>query len=138
MKTNSANGGGARDIHFRNNAMRNILKNFFIATTAYSDNNAAATFPVAKKKTGFYNILVEDCTVEGTKKPAIEIEGLKDAVHHDITFKNVTITDGQPWKITNAKNINFLNVNQKETKKAKKADTKKAAPKTAKTVKTAK
>ena len=134
MKTNSANGGGARDIHFRNNAARNILKNFFIATTAYSDNNAAATFPVAKKKTGFYNILVEDCTVNGTKKPAIESVGLKDATHHDIPVKNVTLTNGQPGKITNAQNINFLNVNQKTTKSDKdkkaKKDTKSKAAKT--------
>ena len=124
---------------FRHNAARNLLNNFFIATTAYSDNNAAATFPVAKKKTGFYNILVEACTVNGTKKPAIEIVGLKDATHHDITFKNVTITNGQPWKITNAQNINFLNVDQKATKssKDKKADSKKSA-KTAKTAKAAK
>ena len=120
MKTNPVNGGGARDIHFRDNAMRNMLKNFFIATTAYSDPNAAAAFPKATKTGSFYNILVEDCTVDGTKKPAIEIEGQPDAFHHDITFKNITITDGQPWKITNAKNINFYNVNQKTSKKSSK------------------
>ncbi len=133
MKTNNKNGGGARNIHFRNNAARNMLKNFFIATTAYSDNNAAATFPVAKKKTGFYNILVEDCTVDGTKKPAIEIEGLKDAPHHDITFRNIKITNGAPWKITNAKNINFENVTQKETKKDKKDKKAKSSKQSAKT-----
>ena len=133
MKTNNKNGGGARNIHVRNNAARNMLKNFFIATTAYSDNNAAATFPVAKKKTGFYNILVEDCTVDGTKKPAIEIEGLKDAPHHDITFRNIKITNGAPWKITNAKNINFENVTQKETKKDKKDKKAKSSKQSAKT-----
>ena len=116
MKTNPVNGGGARNIHFRNNAAKNLLKNFFIATTAYSDPNAAASFPKATKTGSFYNILVEDCTVFGTKNAAIEIEGQPDAMHHDITFKNVEIKDGQPWKLTNAKNINFENVKQTVTK----------------------
>ena len=134
MKTNPVNGGGARDITFRNNAARNMLQNFFIATTAYSDPNAAADFPKAEKTGSFYNILVQDCTVEKTGKAAIEIEGRDDAMHHDITFRNVTITDGQPWKITNAKNINFENVKQASAKDKKdvKKDTKKTDKKAAK------
>ena len=134
MKTNPVNGGGARDIHFRNNAMKNMQAQFFIATTAYSDPNAAAAFPKAEKTGSFYNILVEDCTVFGTKKPAIEIVGQPDAMHHDITFKNVTIQDGQPWKITNAKSINFINVKQSGSKdsKASKAKSGSTAKKSAK------
>ena len=134
MKTNPVNGGGARDITFRNNAARNMLQNFFIATTAYSDPNAAAEFPKAQKTGSFYNILVQDCTVEKTGKAAIEIEGRADAMHHDITFRNVKITDGQPWKITNAKNINFENVNQTSSKDKKdvKKDTKKTSKQTVK------
>ncbi len=124
MKTNPVNGGGARDIHFRNNAMKNMQAQFFIATTAYSDPNAAAAFPKAEKTGSFYNILVEDCTVFGTKKPAIEIVGQPDAMHHDITFKNVTIQDGQPWKITNAKSINFINVKQSGSKDSKASEAK--------------
>ncbi len=112
MKTNPVNGGGARDIYFRNNAARNLLKNFFIATTAYSDPNAKASFPKATKPTGFYNIRVEDCTVEKTGKAAIEIVGLADAMHHDISFKNILIDKGQPWIITNAKGLSFDNVVQ--------------------------
>ena len=55
-------------------------------------------------------------------------------MHHDITFRNVTITDGQPWKITNAKNINFENVKQASAKDKKdvKKDTKKTDKKAAK------
>lgn len=117
MKTNPVNGGGARNIHFRNNALKNIEKNFFIATTAYSDPNAAASFPKATKTGTFHDILVEDCTVFGTAKAAIEIVGQPDAKHHNITFKNVVIKDGQPWKITEAENINFTNVKQTESKK---------------------
>ena len=134
MKTNPVNGGGARDITFRNNAARNMLQNFVIATTAYSDPNAAADFPKAEKAGSFYNILVQDCTVEKTGKAAIEIVGQPDAMHHDITFRNVTITDGQPWKITNAKNINFENVKQASAKDKKdvKKDTKKTDKKAAK------
>ena len=79
------------------------------------------------------HLLVEDCTVDGTKKPAIEIEGLKDAPHHDITFRNIKITNGAPWKITNAKNINFENVTQKETKKDKKDKKAKSSKQSAKT-----
>ena len=128
MKSNQANGGGARDITFRNNAARNLLKNFFIATTGYSDPNAAASFPKATKPGAFYNILVENCTVDGTKKAAIEIEGQPGAgMHHDITFRNLKITDGAPYSITNAKNIAFENVKQSQTKKDKKPAAKKAA-----------
>lgn len=115
MKTNPANGGGARDVLFRNNAARNLTKNFFIATTAYSDPNAKTDFPKASKAGSFYNIRVEDCTVEKTGKAAIEIVGLPEAKHHDINFKNITIDKGQPWIITNAENIDFDNVKQSNT-----------------------
>lgn len=112
MKTNPANGGGARDIYFRNNAARNLTKNFFIATTAYSDPNAKTDFQKASKPGSFYNIRVEDCTVEKTGKAAIEIVGLPEAKHHDINFKNITIDKGQPWIIDNAEHIDFDNVKQ--------------------------
>lgn len=45
-------------------------------------------------------------------------------MHHDITFKNVTIQDGQPWKITNAKSINFINVKQSGSKDSKASEAK--------------
>lgn len=112
MKTNPINGGGARNITFRYNAARNLLKNFFIATTAYSDPNAKASFPKASKTGCFYNVRVENCTVEGTGKAAIEIYGLPDAKHHDIRFTNVTISNGKPWIMTDAENISFDNVKQ--------------------------
>ena len=115
MKTNPANGGGARDVLFRNNAARNLTKNFFIATTAYSDPNAKTEFPKASKAGSFYNIRVEDCTVEKTGKAGIEIVGLPEAKHHDINFKNITIDKGQPWIITNAEGIGFDNVKQSNT-----------------------
>jgi len=112
MKTNPVNGGGARNIIFRYNAARNLLKNFFIATTAYSDPNAKASFPVASKTGCFYNVRVENCTVEGTGKAAIEIVGQPDAKHHDIRFTNITIAGGKPWIMTDAENISFDNVKQ--------------------------
>ncbi|SFA93994.1 glycoside hydrolase family 28 protein [Selenomonas ruminantium] len=112
MKTNPANGGGGRDVLFRNNAARNLKKNFFIATTAYNDPNANKDFPKAAKAGCFYNIRLEDCTVEKTGKAAIEIVGLPEAKHHDIVFKNITIDHGQPWIIINAENIVFENVQQ--------------------------
>ena len=112
MKTSPVNGGGARDVLFRNNAARNLTKNFFIATTAYNDPNAKTDFPKAAKAGCFYNIRLEDCTVEKTGKAAIEIVGLPEAKHHDIVFKNITIDHGQPWIITNAEDIDFDNVEQ--------------------------
>ena len=112
MKTNPINGGGARNITFRYNAARNLEKNFFIATTAYSDPNAKASFPKASKTGCFYNVRVENCTVEGTGKAAIEIVGQPDAKHHDIRFTNVTIANGKPWIMTDAENISFDDVQQ--------------------------
>ena len=97
---------------FRNNAARNLTKNFFIATTAYNDPNAKTDFPKAAKAGCFYNIRLEDCTVEKTGKAAIEIVGLPEAKHHDICFKNIMIDHGQPWIITNAEDLDFDNVQQ--------------------------
>lgn len=117
MKSNAANGGGARNICFRDNAARNLEKNFFIATTGYSDPNQKTEFPKAAKPAYFHNILVEDCTVENTGKAAIEIVGAPEAKHFDITFRNVTISGGQPWIITDAERLAFENVQQTDVTK---------------------
>lgn len=116
MKSNAANGGGARNITFRYNAARNIEKNFFIATTGYSDPNQKTNFPKATKPAYFYDVKVENCSVEGTGKAAIEIVGAPNAKHYNIAFKNVTISKGKPWIITDAERLSFDNVKQTDEK----------------------
>lgn len=117
MKSNAANGGGARNIVFRDNAARNLEKNFFIATTGYSDPNQKTNFPKATKPAYFHDVLVENCTVENTGKAAIEIVGAPDAKHFNITFRNLTISGGKPWILTDAENVNFDHVNQTDAVK---------------------
>ena len=127
MKTAPIVGGGARNVVFRDNAMKNLQKQAFIFTTAYNDPNAIAQFPKADQPGSFYNIRVENCTVDGSKGPGIEIQGQPDAYHHDITFSNVTFKDTKPWKISYMKNASFDNVVVTTT-----AEEKKAAEKAAK------
>ena len=117
MKSNAANGGGARNVHFRNNAARNLEKNFFIATTGYSDPNQKTNFPKATKPAYFHDVIVEDCTVEGTGKSTIEIVGAPDAKHYNISFKNLAISGGKPWILTDVENLSFENVNQADVLK---------------------
>ncbi len=133
MKTAPINGGGARNVVFRDNAMKNLQQQAFIFTTAYNDPNAIAEFPKADKPGCFYNIKVENCTVDGAKAAGIEIQGLPEAYHHDITFANVKFIDTKPWKISYMKNLNFADVTQEsskdktaDTKNVKKSDVKKA------------
>ncbi len=116
MKSNAANGGGARNITFRYNALRNIEKNFVIATTGYSDPNQKTEFPKATKPAYFYDVVVENCTVEKTGKAAIEIVGAPNAKHFNFLFKDIVISGGKPWIITDAEKLTFENVKQTDLK----------------------
>ena len=131
MKTAPINGGGARDVVFRDNAMKNLQSQAFIFTTAYNDPNAIAEFPKADQPGSFYNVHVSNCTVDGAKGPGIEIQGLENARHHDISFSNIKFLDTKPWKISYMKNASFDNVVVTTTAEEQKAAEKKAAEKKA-------
>ncbi len=134
-KTAPGTGGGAKDITFRDSALKNITDGdgeAFIFTSNYSNASASSTYKPALDLPQFKHIFVTNCSVNGTKKSAIFVSGLKGAYHEDIhfenvsfkntkpaiinymnnsTFKNVTFDSSikKPWIITNSKNLSFKN-----------------------------
>ncbi len=108
-KTSEITGGGGRNVTFRNNVMKDILINAFLFTTNYTDIYAVGEFKATNAGI-FYNMLVEDCNVQNTKKATFKIEGMEIAKHHDITLRNVKIINGVDEEIKNAENITQENV----------------------------
>jgi len=96
-KTGQGVGGGARDITFRNNIMKAMKRQAFVFTTAYTDANAVGDFEQADAGQ-FHDIVIEDCNVDGTGGPAIEVDGLEEMPHKNITFRNIHFTNVQPNK----------------------------------------
>lgn len=88
-KTNKDAGGGARHIIFRDNRLENISQQPFIFTSVYSDPNAAKAYEGAENPGVFMDIAVKNCTVTAQGKPAIQIEGLENALHRDLHFENI-------------------------------------------------
>ena len=99
-KTGQGVGGGGRNVVFRHNVAKDMKKQGIIFTTAYTDVNAIGSFEAAQPGQ-FYDILVEDCNIDGTGKAAIEIEGLTDMPHKAITFRNVHFTRTHENQIKN-------------------------------------
>ncbi len=118
-KTSEITGGGGRNTIFRHNVMKDILKNAFLFTTKYTDTNAVGKFKSTDAGV-FYDILIEDCNVLNTKKATLQIEGMENAEHHDITLRNICIVNGQKESIKHAKNIQQENVTYTESSKDKK------------------
>ena len=75
MKTDPNNGGGSRDVVFRDSALKAIAMQAFIFTSAYADANAAIVVEPAAQKSQFRDVLVEHVTVDGTAKESISVIG---------------------------------------------------------------
>lgn len=114
FKTNARNGGGARNVTFRDNALKNITDGAFgqpfVFTSDYTDPNSLATFEPAKNLPQFKDIYVKNCTIDTSKKNAIFVSGLKDAYHEGIHFENVSFKNTPPTNISYMKNSSFKNV----------------------------
>lgn len=121
FKTNAQNGGGARNVVFRDNALKNITDGAFgqafIFTSEYSDANAIATFEPAKNLPQFKDIFVKNCTIDNAKRNAIFVCGLPAAYHEGIHFENVAFKDTPPTNISYMKNSTFTNVTFDNTDK---------------------
>lgn len=110
MKTNPANGGGAQNFLFRDNAMKDIGAQAFIFTSAYSDPNAAIAVEPAEVPGYFRNIRVENVTVDGVQKESIMVVGIDGQAHRDIHFKNVRFLHGTKTSISQLQDGSFDNV----------------------------
>lgn len=101
-KTTSTHGGGAKNIVFRDNAMKDISTNVFIFTSGYSDKNAVSGFEPAAAPAQFRDITVKNVTVDGfanKNQPVISVAGLdNDGEHQNIRFDNVKF-----WNISATK-----------------------------------
>lgn len=129
MKSRPYYGGGARDVLFRDNAMKDIGGNEpFIFTIAYSaDTND--TLP-AKEPAQFRDITVYNITIDGSnKKSSIAVDGMlqqdmldvykfdlgRDAYHQNFDFENVKFRNVKATAIgflhdSQFKNVTFDNV----------------------------
>ena len=117
-KTSEITGGGGHDVIFRHNVMKNIKNNAFLFTTNYTDAFAVGKFKSADAGV-FYNMLIEDCVVQGTKKATFKIYGMPGAEHHDITLRNVKIINGKKEELKDYKNVKQENVVYTTDKNAK-------------------
>ncbi|MFP9227632.1 glycosyl hydrolase family 28 protein [Pectobacterium cacticida] len=123
MKSRPYYGGGARDVVFRNNAMRDIVKEPFVFTINYkADVND--TLPAAEPAQ-FRDVTVSDVTVDGTaKRNSIMVDGMtvaemakaykfsfgRDAYHQGLHFENVKFKNVKVTDITFLRNSDFKNV----------------------------
>nr|AAB08040.1 polygalacturonase precursor [Thermoanaerobacterium thermosulfurigenes] len=113
-KSQSGNGGGARNITFRDSALAYITDNDgspFLLTDGYSSALPTDTSNWAPDEPTFHDITVENCTVNGSKKYAIMFQGAPDGFDYNITFNNVFFGAGTyQTKIYYLKNSTFNNV----------------------------
>jgi exo-poly-alpha-galacturonosidase len=112
-KSAPGTGGGAKDIIFRDSALKNITDGEgepFIFASNYSNTTATGTFKPASDLPQFKNINVTNCSVDGSKSNAIFVSGLKDASHTDIHFENISFKNTKPAKIDYMINSTFKNV----------------------------
>ncbi|MCV9879507.1 glycoside hydrolase family 28 protein [Brenneria izbisi] len=123
MKSRPYYGGGARDVVFRNNAMRGIVKQPFVFTIKYkADVND--TQPAAEPAQ-FRDVTVSDVTVDGTaKENSILVDGMtvaemsaaygfsfsRDAYHQGLNFERVKFKNTQATDITFLRDSVFKNV----------------------------
>jgi len=108
-KTGQGVGGGARNIMFRNNILKTMKHQAFIFTTDYTDANAVGSFEPAEAGQ-FRDIIIENCNVDTTNGPAIEVDGIAEMPHKNITFRNVHFTNVQSNKIQYLENGVFDHV----------------------------
>ncbi|MBP2631157.1 MAG: Exo-poly-alpha-galacturonosidase [Firmicutes bacterium] len=109
-KTAPQIGGGARNIIFRDNALKNIKNQAFIFTSGYSDPNAVVEYEKSKISGIFKNIRIENCTVDTTGGAAIEIQGAQNGFHENLYFSNIMFYNTKPMKINYLKNGSFENL----------------------------
>lgn len=112
-KSAKGTGGGAKNITFRDSALKNITDGEgepFIFTSEYSNSLATGTFEPALDLPQFKHIFVSNCSVDGSKNNSIFVAGLKDACHTDIHFENVSFKNTKEAKIDYMTNSTFKNV----------------------------
>lgn len=109
-KSSQGNGGGARNITFRDTAMKNLTDNGgqpFIFTSQYNGDLPSDAVPIPPI---FKDIKIKNCSVDGAGGNAIVIQGLANGEHNNIDLYNVSFKGTKPALLDYAKNCTFKNV----------------------------
>jgi exo-poly-alpha-galacturonosidase len=110
MKTDPANGGGGKNVLFRDNAIKDVAQQAFVFTSAYADPGAAIVVEPAPDAAQFRDITVDNVTVDGTGQQAIQVIGVLAKDHADLHFSNVRFIQAEPTDISYLKDSSFHNV----------------------------
>jgi len=117
MKSTNFMGGGARNVVFRDSAMRNTVKQAFIFTLDYNDPNAKLDYKKSTIAGQFRDVRVSNVTVENAQLAAIEVKGdsLHGAYHQGLSFERVRFSGPAKAKIDGLKGSRFDTVHFSET-----------------------
>ena len=109
MKSTNFMGGGARNVVFRDSAMRNTVKQAFIFTLDYNDPNAKLDYQKSTIAGQFRDVRVSDVTVENAQLAAIEVKGdsLHGAYHQGLAFERVRFSGPAKVKIDGLQGSRF-------------------------------
>jgi len=109
MKSTNFMGGGARNVIFRDSALRNTVKQAFIFTLDYNDPNAILDYEKSTIAGQFRDVQVSDVTVENAQLAAIEVKGDSQhgAFHHHLAFERVRFSGPAVARIDGLKDSRF-------------------------------
>ena len=117
MKSTNFMGGGARNVTFRDSALRNTVKQAFIFTLDYNDPNAKLDYKRSTIAGQFRDVRVSDVSVENAQMAAIEVKGdsQHNAYHQGLVFERVRFSGPAKAKIDGLKDSTFDNIRFSET-----------------------
>lgn len=109
MKSTNFMGGGARNVIFRDSAIRNTVKQAFIFTLDYNDPNAKLDYQRSTIPGQFRDIRVTDVSVENAQGRAIEVKGdsQHNAYHQGLVFERVRLRGAAGVRIDGLKDSRF-------------------------------
>ncbi|PHN24503.1 glycoside hydrolase family 28 protein [Pseudomonas sp. ICMP 460] len=112
MKSTHFMGGGARNVTFRDSAIRNTVKQAFIFTLDYNDPNAKLDYQRSTIAGQFKDIRVNNVSVENAHGSAIEVKGdsLHNAYHEGLVFEDVRLRGAAGARIDGLKDSHFERV----------------------------
>lgn len=115
-KSNTVNGGGARRLRFRRNAVRRFRRQAYVFTLDYAP--PSSTFPPAAVPGRFQEVAVGDTSVEAGASPddpSLHVYGARRedglyAFHERIDFERVRFRDVNPALLDGLRNSTFRDV----------------------------
>ena len=112
MKSTNFMGGGARNVTFRDSAIRNTVKQGVIMTLDYHDPNAILDYKRSTVPGQFRDIRVANVTIEDAAGAAIQVKGdsAHDAFHENVAFALVRFKGRAGAQIDGLRNSSFSDV----------------------------